>query len=62
MHLRLKGRNENETGENCIMRSFRTCTAPQLFSVDDNKEAGIGGACGTYGAEDKCAQYFGSDI
>jgi len=40
-------------GENCVMRNYflTKYSCPQI-----KKKKGMGGACGTYGGEDRCIQ------
>jgi hypothetical protein len=50
--LGLKGRKWQVDGEDCIMRSFSTCSLQQ---VDDQiKEDEMGGTCSTYSIDEKC--------
>jgi hypothetical protein len=48
-----------EVGEDCIMRSFINFKLQQILLGDQIKEDEMGGACSTYGRDEKCLQCFG---
>jgi len=50
-YLDVGRRKWRETGEDCIMRSFITCT----LQIKENE---VGGAGSTQGRDDKCTQNF----
>jgi hypothetical protein len=52
----MRKRRWQETGEDCIMRSFITCT---MLSGDQIKEEEMGGLCSTHGVDAKLVQNFG---
>ena len=43
------------------MRSLITCTARRNCAVDKIEKIELGGACGTYGGRERCAQGFGEE-
>jgi hypothetical protein len=45
-------------GGHCIMRSFITCTLHQVLLLSRQINDEMGGACSTYGRDEKCIQYF----
>jgi hypothetical protein len=47
-----------ETGEDCIMESFVTCTLHYILSDDQVQEDEMGGSCSTHRRDEKCVQYF----
>jgi hypothetical protein len=55
----LRGRKCREAGEDCIMRSFITCTLHQCYNGGLIKNDDLGGACSTHGRLEKCTQSFG---
>ena len=38
------------------------CTYPIFFSGDKSEKNEMGGACSTYGGEERCIQGFGTEI
>ena len=52
---------EQEIGENYIMRCLMICTPHPIFAGDKIEKNGMGGACGTYGGRERCAQGFGGE-
>jgi hypothetical protein len=46
--LDLRGRKWQMAGEDCIMRSFITCTLHQILLSDDIKDNEMGWACRTH--------------
>jgi len=55
------GRKTDEikgNGENYTMESFMICNLTQYFSGDTIENNEIGGACSTYGGEERCIQGF----
>jgi hypothetical protein len=53
----LRDRGEVTRGlKNCIMRSFITCTLPQIKLESQIKEDEIGRACSINGIEEGCIQ------
>jgi hypothetical protein len=49
------------TGEECIMRSFVTCTLHQILLGEQIKEYEMGAACSAHGRDDKCVQNIGRE-
>jgi hypothetical protein len=41
-----------------IKRSLMICTPHQIFSSDKIEKNEVGGACSTYGGEERCMQGF----
>jgi hypothetical protein len=56
--LGLRGKREQGSGENYIIKSLMICTAHPIFFGWSNRENEMGGVCGTYG-EDRCNLGFG---
>jgi hypothetical protein len=54
--LDLRGRKWQEAGEYCIIKSFTTLNCIRVIKI---KEAEMGGACSTYGRDEKYIEYFG---
>jgi hypothetical protein len=52
--LELRGTKLQETEEDCIVRSFKTCTLHQTLLEDQIREDEMGGECTMYGRDDKC--------
>jgi hypothetical protein len=52
-YLDLRGRKWREAGEDCIMRSFITCTPQHIYKGDEMKENGMGRACRTHESVEK---------
>jgi len=46
-------------GEDCIMKSFVTCTLYQIYSYDEIKEDEVGTRCSTNGVDEECIENFG---
>jgi hypothetical protein len=46
--LDVKGKKWRETGEDCIMRSFTTCTLHQILLGNKFKENDMSGSCSTH--------------
>jgi hypothetical protein len=44
----MRGREEKESGEECIMWSFKVCTPHQCYLAEQH-----GGACGMFGGKEK---------
>jgi hypothetical protein len=55
-YLKLRGRKWQEAREDCIMRSFVTCTLRQILLGWSNQEGWDRQVCSTHGKEDKCVQ------
>jgi len=47
------------SGEDYITRSFTICTAHRILFGDQTKKNESGGACSTYGRQERCIQGFG---
>jgi hypothetical protein len=48
-------------GEDYIKRSFMFSTPHKYYSDDQITKNEVGGACGTYGGEERCIQDFGEE-
>jgi hypothetical protein len=48
-------------GEDYIMRNFTICTAHRILFGDHIKKNESGGACSTYGRQERCIQCFGEE-
>jgi len=57
--LDLRGRKWQEAAEDCIMRSFITCTLHIYYLDDQVKEDALGGTWNTRGRNEKSIQNFG---
>ena len=44
------------------MRKFIICTCHQIYSSDQIEKNEMGGACGTYGGEERCIQGLGGRL
>jgi hypothetical protein len=51
--LGLRGRKMRKAREDCIMRSFITCTLRKYYQGDKVKEDEMGRRCSTYGRDEK---------
>ena len=60
-YFNLRARKKKEAGENCIIRSLFIVFLSKYNSGDQIKEDEMGGACGTYGGDEKCIQGFGEE-
>jgi hypothetical protein len=49
------------SGEDYITRSFVLSTPQQIILGDQIKKNEMGGACSTYGREERCIQVFGGE-
>jgi hypothetical protein len=52
---------KKEAAENCIIQSLFTVLLSKYYSGNQIKEDEMGGACGTYGGDEKCIQGFGEE-
>jgi hypothetical protein len=57
---RLNGRNAyyQDTGENCVMRSFMIGSSHKFYLDDHIKGDNMDGACGMFVEEEKCKQGY----
>jgi len=54
-------REEQEVGENCVIRTFMVCTSRQISLGDRMKIDDMGMICDIYWREEKCVQNFGGE-
>jgi hypothetical protein len=59
--LGLRGIRLQGYGEDYITRSFMICAPHKYYSGDQIKKIEMGGACGTYGGQERCRQGFGGE-
>jgi len=57
-HLDLRGSKWREAGEDCIMRSFITCTPYQTLLGELYRRDEMGSVSSTHGRHENCIQNF----
>ena len=57
MYFGLRGTTDQDTGKDCIKRGFMICN-PYKYSDDVIKNDDLGGACDTFGEEERCTLGF----